>query len=134
MKNVSEKIGFVLFLFHVVLFQQLNAQPVTNDEGADVLDAQFAGGSEQMSLFFTRNMNYPDKAAVRHIEGTVVVVFTVDSAGGIRNPKIRKGLGHGCDEEAIRLVRTMPQWHPALLNGKPVATGKTLHINFKMPY
>jgi len=134
MKNISEKIGFGLFLFAVLFSHQLNAQSFANGEGADLLDAQFAGGHEQLSLFFAENMIYPEKAIVRHIEGTVVVTFTVDSAGAVHNPRIRKGLGHGCNEEALRLVQAMPKWQPARLNGKPIATGKTLHIPFKMSY
>lgn len=134
MKNISEKIGLGIFLFAGLFSHPLNAQSFAKSEGADVHDAQFEGGHEQMNLFFAENMIYPEKAVARHIEGTVVVTFTVDSAGMVRNLKIRKALGHGCDEEAMRLVQTMPKWKPARLNGKPIATGKTLHIPFKMPY
>lgn len=130
MKNVFEKTGLGLFLFFALSFYQLNAQQTAKDEGVDVQDAQF----EQMSAYLAQNLNYPAPASVRHIEGTVVVTFTVDAAGQVQNPKVRTGLGNGCDEEAVRLVKTMPKWQPATLNGKPVATGKTLHIQFKMPY
>lgn len=134
MKNVFEKIGLASFLLFALHFNPVGAQSLENTDGADVFNAQFAGGDEQMSLFFTENLNYPDHAAVRHIEGTVMVAFTVDTAGGIRNPKIRKSLGNGCDEEALRLVQSMPTWEPALLNGRPIASGKTVHIRFRLPY
>ena len=133
MKNASEKIGLALFLFFALFLNQLNSQITAKEAGVDVQDAQFAGGHEQMNTFLAQHMNYPDPASVRHVEGTVVVTFTIDTAGQVQTPKVRKSLGHGCDEEAVRLVKTMPKWQPALLNGKPVATGKTLEIQFKMP-
>jgi len=119
------------FLFFVLLFNQLNAQP-PNTEGPDVQDAQYAGGQEQLSNFFMQHLRYPEKAAVRHIEGTVVITFTIDPTGAVHNAKIRNSLGHGCDQEALRLVQSMPRWEPATLNGQPVACGKTIRVDFKM--
>lgn len=121
------------FLFFALLLNQLNAQH-RNNEGPEVKDAQFAGGYEQLSNFFSQHLRYPEKAAVRHIEGTVVVTFTVDAAGYIRDLKIRKGLGQGCDQEALRLVQSMPRWEPATINGRPVACGKTVGVDFKLAY
>ena len=96
-------------------------------------DAQFGGGQEQLTRFFTQHLRYPETAAVRHIEGTVVVTFTIDTAGAVCNAKIRNSLGHGCDQEALRLVQSMPRWEPATLNGRPVACGKTIRVDFRMP-
>lgn len=121
-------------LFFAIFFNQLNAQITAKDPGADVEDAQFPGGHEKLNDYISLNLAYPEPATVRHVEGAVIVTFTVDTAGAAHNPKVRKGLGNGCDEEALRLVRTMPQWQPARLNGKPIATGKTLKIDFKMPH
>lgn len=121
----------MLILFFAFSLHQLHAQN-TNSEGVDIQDAQFAGGQEQLAAFFAQHLNYPAAAAARHLEGAVTITFTVDSAGAVRNAKIRKGLGSGCDEEALRLAELMPKWQPALLNGKPVATGKTLQIDFRM--
>lgn len=121
-------------MFFAIFFNQLNAQITAKDPGADVEDAQFPGGHEKLNDYISLNLAYPEPATVRHVEGAVIVTFTVDTAGAAHNPKVRKGLGNGCDEEALRLVRTMPQWQPARLNGKPIATGKTLKIDFKMPH
>lgn len=119
------------FLFFALLFNQANAQ-LLNTEGPDVKDAQFAGGREQLADFFIQHLRYPENAAVRHIEGTVEVAFTIDSTGAVRNANIRSGLGHGCDEEALRLVQSMPRWEPATMDGKPVACGKTIRVDFRM--
>lgn len=120
-----------IFLFFALLFSQLNAQP-SNTDGPEVQDAKFAGGQDQLSEFLMQHLRYPEKAAARHIEGTVLVTFTIDARGVVRNAKIRNGLGHGCDQEALRLVESLPRWEPATLNGKPVACGKTLRVEFRM--
>lgn len=122
------KTFFLLFAF---MFNHLDAQKLSK-EGPDVQDAQFAGGQEQLSNFFSQHLRYPEKAAVRHIEGTVVVTFTVDAEGAVRNVKIRSGLGHGCDQEALRLVQSLPRWEPATINGRPVACGKTVRVDFRL--
>jgi len=121
----------LFFLFFALLFSQLNAQN-TKNEAPEVQDAQFAGGRQQISDYFSQHLRYPENAAVRHIEGTVVVVFTVDAEGYVRQAKIRSGLGHGCDQEALRLVQAMPRWEPATINGRPVACGKTVRVDFRM--
>lgn len=122
-----------IFLFFALLFNQMNAQILTDEDGAEIREARFAAGSEQLAQYLARNIQYPEKAAIRHIEGVVTVTFTVDTTGDIRDTKVRSGLGLGCDEEALRLVAAMPKWTPAFINGKPVASGKTLRIEFRMP-
>ncbi|GAB4487270.1 MAG: hypothetical protein OHK0019_02090 [Saprospiraceae bacterium] len=121
------------FLILALLISQLNAQD-TDSEGPEVKNAQFAGGQEKLSEFFSRHLLYPEKAAIRHIEGAVMITFTVNADGTIRNEKVRNGLGHGCDQEALRLVQSMPRWEPATINGKPVACGQTVRVDFRMVY
>lgn len=121
------------FLIFALLISQLNAQD-TNSGGPEVKNAQFAGGQEQLSEFFARHLRYPENAAVRHIEGIVTITFTINADGTISNAKVRSSLGHGCDQEAVRLVESMPHWEPATINGKPVACGQTVRIDFRMAY
>ena len=122
-----------VLLFFALLFNQMNAQVVAFGDGAEVRNAEFAGGNDQLSAYLSQNMHYPQPAMVRHVEGAVIVTFTVDTAGAVQNVQIRNGLGHGCDEEAVRLVKAMPKWNPAFFNNKPVASGKTLRIDFRIP-
>ena len=113
----------------LALFNHMNAQ---SPEGPDFREAQFTGGSDQCSRYLFTHLKYPETAAVRHIEGSVSVVFTVDAEGMVRDAKVRRGLGQGCDEEALRLVQNMPRWEPATLNGIPIASGRTLRVEFRM--
>lgn len=122
-----------IFLFFAILFSQLNAQN-PDPEGPELREAQFAGGEKQLADFFSSHLNYPENAAVRHIEGAVVITFTIDAEGFVRDAKVRNGLGHGCDQEALRLVQSMPRWEPATINGKPVACGKTVRVHFRMAW
>lgn len=121
----------VLLIF-VLVASQLNAQGPGSD-GPETTEAQFAGGREALTAFFASHLRYPESAAVRHIEGSVVLTFTIDASGAARDIKIRSGLGHGCDQEALRLVQNMPRWKPATFNGRPVASGKTVRVDFRMP-
>lgn len=118
----------LVVLFFALLLHQMHAQ-----SGPEVQGAFFAGGAEQLARYFSENLNYPQEAAVRHVEGTVAVAFTIDSAGVVRDAKVRSGIGHGCDEEALRLVQAMPKWGPALLDDHPIASGATVKIDFRLP-
>jgi TonB family protein len=120
-------------LFFALFLHQLNAQAPEKGGGLEVQGAIFAGGAEQLAQYFAQNLNYPQEAAVRHVEGTVAVTFTIDTAGVVCDAKVRSGLGHGCDEEALRLVQAMPKWKPALLDGKPIASGATVRVDFRLP-
>lgn len=119
-------------LIFVLVASQLNAQGPESD-GPETTEAQFIGGREQLTTFFASHLHYPEMAAVRHIEGSVVLTFTIDTSGVVQNIKIRSGLGHGCDQEALRLVQNMPRWKPATFNGRPIASGKTVRVDFRMP-
>jgi protein TonB len=66
------------------------------------------------------------------IEGIVVVGFVVDTDGSISNIEILRGIGGGCDEEVIRIVKGAPRWTPGLQNGKAVRTFMRLPLSFKL--
>ncbi len=98
---------------------------------ADVQPA-FTGGVEAYRTFLQKNVHYPDAAKARNISGDVFVSFVVDEAGRLLDAEVIKGVGYGLDEEALRLVRLMPWWTPALLAGKPVRVPATLRIRFSL--
>jgi protein TonB len=60
----------------------------------------------------------------------VIVKFIIDETGKVTNPVIEKGIGAGCDEEALRLVSAMPQWTPGMQDGKPVKVSMKLPFQF----
>ncbi|HEY4785879.1 MAG TPA: TonB family protein [Bacteroidales bacterium] len=81
---------------------------------------EFPGGEEARQKFLKDNVKYPSIAAEMGISGRVTLQFVVDKNGNIGNITVIRGIGGGCDEEAIRVVKLMPQWRPGKQNGKAV--------------
>jgi len=90
------------------------------------------GGMEGWNSYLLTNLNYPAEAKKLGIEGTVVVVFLINSDGSISNPEILRGIGAGCDEEAIRVVKNSPNWEPARQRDRVVNSRMRLPIRFKL--
>ena len=67
-----------------------------------------------------------------NIEGLVLVSFVVEKDGNISNASVLRGIGGGCDEEALRVVARMPAWKPGQQGGKPVRVRYTLPMRFKL--
>lgn len=90
----------------------------------------FPGGEDSLSAYLRNNIHYPASASVSGICGNVFISFLVTETGNIAEVKVVKGIGSGCDEEAMRVVRNMPAWVPAKQAGKAVATNFNLPIKF----
>jgi len=73
-----------------------------------------------MAKFLRDNLVFPRTALENDISGKVAVNFVVDEEGKIIQTKILKGVGYGCDEEALRVIKLMPKWKPGIKDGKPV--------------
>lgn len=93
---------------------------------------EFPGGVNEMYKFLAKNIRYPGEAAKANVQGQVSISFVVNKNGFVRNPKVVKSLGHGTDEEALRVVIMMPRWQPAHQNGTPVDMEYTLPIQFHL--
>jgi TonB family protein len=91
---------------------------------------EFPGGLRELGNYLGRNIRYPSAAQRANVQGKVFVQFVVGVDGTIRDPKILKGIGFGCDEEALRVTLNMPKWNPGKQNGKPVAVQYNLPIAF----
>ncbi len=94
--------------------------------------AEFPGGLEAMYAFIGKNLNYPSFARENSKEGKVVLSFVIAADGSIQMSEVEKGIGFGCDEEAVRVINEMPKWTPATQNGKPVAVRLMLPIVFRL--
>ncbi|REA56362.1 hypothetical protein DSL64_27085 [Dyadobacter luteus] len=94
--------------------------------------AEYPGGVEEMMKYIGRNVKYPTKAANINISGTVIISFVVNEYGHIQKTEIIKGIGYGLDQEATRVVWSMPKWSPAIQNGEAVASWHTLPIKFEI--
>lgn len=79
------------------------------------------------------NMKYPEEAIKQNIQGQVVTEFVIDADGMVTDAKVKTGLGHGCDEEALRVLGLMPAWTPGYQDGKAVPVRMTLPILFQLP-
>ena len=90
----------------------------------------FPGGEEALLKFVMANTNYPREAKKSKIRGKVYVSFIVDKEGKVKDAVVKKGIGGGCDEEALRVVQMMPQWIPGTQDGRPVDVKFNLPIPF----
>ena len=94
---------------------------------------EFPGGTAAMMNFIAKNLKYPKEQLDSGIQGRVVVKFYVDTLGNVCEPTIVRGKDSALDREAIRLVKTFPQFSPGTLNGRKVNVWFTLPIVFKLP-
>lgn len=92
----------------------------------------FPGGKEAYLKFVSENIVYPEQAIANKIEGLVFVRYTVNNIGEIVDVEVTKGIGHGCDEEAIRVIRLM-QYEPARNRGVKMKAEMKTRIHFKLP-
>jgi TonB family protein len=92
----------------------------------------FAGGAPAFVDYLNKNLNYPKTAREDNISGRVLVTFIVERNGQISNVSVVQGIGGGCDEEAIRVMKNAPTWQPGELNGEPVRVRATIPITFRL--
>ncbi len=92
----------------------------------------FPGGLNAMHKFLEKNIHYPEMARINDIQGTVYVQFIVGKDGKIRDAKVLRGIGGGCDEEALRVVMSMPDWIPGRQNGVPVPVYFNIPVTFTL--
>lgn len=92
----------------------------------------YPGGDEARIKFLMENMKYPEEAKELGVQGKVFVTFVVEVDGSITDVKVLRGIGSGCDDEAVRVVKSMPKWVPGKQRGVPVRVQFNLPINFKL--
>ncbi len=90
----------------------------------------YPGGKDKMIQFLNEQIQYPQLARENEIDGKVYTQFVVNIDGTLSNLKVVRGIGYGCDEEALRIIRLMPQWLPGLHHGRTVPVIYTLPVNF----
>lgn len=90
------------------------------------------GGMPAFYKYIGDKMKYPAQARRMGIEGKVFVEFVIGKDGSISDVKAVKGIGAGCDEEAVRVVQAAPSWSPGKQRGKSVKQRMVLPITFKL--
>ncbi|KAF0204244.1 MAG: periplasmic protein [Bacteroidetes bacterium] len=92
----------------------------------------FPGGDEARIRFLTNNISYPQEARDAGISGTVYITFVVERDGSTSDIRVLRGIGGGCDEEAVRVIKMMPEWSPGKQRGKPVRVQFNMPIKFSL--
>ena len=93
---------------------------------------EYPGGKDALFAYIGTNLKYPQQAVEDGIEGVVFVTFVVEVDGKITGVSVLRGIGGGCNEEALRVVRSMPNWTPGMQAGKPVRVKYNLPIRYKL--
>jgi periplasmic protein TonB len=93
---------------------------------------QFPQGVSGLKAYLLGHIRYPQEAKELNTQGFVFVTFVVEPDGSITGVKLLRGIGSGCDEEAVRVVRDMPKWTPGKQNGIPVRVQFNLPIKFTL--
>ena len=97
------------------------------------LPPTFKGGNKAMFAFIGANLKFPAISRECGIEGTVYVGFIVETDGTLTDIEVKRGLGGGLNEEAVRVVQLMQgQWNPATYDGKPVRSAFYIPLKFKL--
>jgi len=131
--------------------QPINTPPVTDEQEIKVEDnlspvieqlpppllivevmPMFVGGDEAREKWLHDNLIYPQIAKEANISGKVIVGFIVEKDGSITNVQLLKGIGGGCDEEAVRVIKAMPKWTIGKQNGVPARVQLNQPIQFTL--
>ena len=92
----------------------------------------FPGGDQKLMEYIANNINYPQEARDKGIEGRVFIRMVIEKDGSVSNVKLLRGIGGGCDEEAERVIKSMPKWKPGNVGGEPVRWLHATIVNFKL--
>ena len=120
-------------------------EPVGNSDVKQVVEAdpnqiftsveqvpEFAGGLEKFGAYLSKNIRYPAVARENNVQGRVICTFVVERDGSLTDIKVVRGIGSGCDEEAIRVLKNSPKWKPGIQNGRPVRVQYSVPISFTL--
>ena len=92
----------------------------------------FPGGEAKLLEYVAKNIKYPQIARETGVQGRVFVGFVVETDGSISNVKLLRGIGGGCDEEAMRVIKSLPKWKPGKQRGKAVRVSYQIPVFFKL--
>lgn len=93
---------------------------------------EYRGGSKALSMFLASRLRYPAKARENRTQGKVYVGFVIEKNGSLSDLRIIRGIGSGCDEEALRVLKLSPNWKPGTVKGIPVRTSYIQPVSFQL--
>lgn len=91
---------------------------------------EFEGGMKAWAKFIQRNLRYPNAAQEVDIQGKVFISFVIEKDGSVSNVTVLKGIGYGCDEEAVRVISKSPKWKPGRQNDQNVRVRYNMPLSF----
>nr|WP_068892767.1 energy transducer TonB [Pedobacter panaciterrae] len=91
---------------------------------------EFEGGMKDWAKFIQRNLRYPNAAEEVGAQGKVFISFVIEKDGSVSNVTILKGIGYGCDEEAVRVISKSPKWKPGRQNDQNVRVRYNMPLSF----
>lgn len=123
-------------LFFCSLFFTVNAQEHLLASNAPTASTYkkpaFPGGEKAMQKFLQAHLQYPELAKENCAEGEVVLRLHLSRTGKVEEAKVLRGIGFGCDKEALRLVKSMPAWVPAYKYGVAVPATLVVPLKFRL--
>lgn len=114
-----------------------NVKPVVEDvEEGDVFDVaevmpKFPGGEDSLKHYLEANLQYPPQSIARNPETRVLVQFVIGVDGALSDVKVVRSVDSFLDQEAVRVVSSMPNWEPGMIHGVKVRMRYTLPVNFR---
>lgn len=93
---------------------------------------QFPGKDAALYNYLSANLKYPVAAREHKTEGRVFISFIIERNGNVSHTKVQHGIGNGCDEEALRVIRQMQPWIPGTMHGKPIRVQYSLPVKFTL--
>lgn len=137
---MKTRIVIALILISGILAAQNNSTEIVplNSKDGD----RFSGGKQKkkpatfrgnLKTYLKQNLQYPEEALIKRLEDTVIVTFDIDIYGNIKDPRITEPGKVFFDEEALRVIKLMPSWKPAILNGEAVSSFIVLPVVFRLP-
>ena len=133
LKNMAEPPEVMTDYYELCYSNDSTCQVARETEGESVSTLPtYIGGEEAMYKYIAENLRYPEQAKADGIAGRVQVSFVIEKDGSVTDVEVVRGIGHGCDEEAVRVVKSMPRWTPGTLFGKPVRVHYNMPFAFKL--
>lgn len=93
---------------------------------------EYPGGLDKLGSYLAKFIRYPAVARENGIQGRVIITFVVERDGSLSKVKVVRGIGSGCDEEAVRVMKNSPKWKPGIQNGRPVRVLYSIPISFTL--
>ena len=129
--------GPVIVLFLLTVLTASAQNPLKLDKTVYTVvkkQPEFPGGFGALQTYLKQNVHYPTEAQKAGVKGRVFVSFIIETDGQITDVQLLKGLGYGCDEESLRVIRAMPRWTPGSQDGRPLRVRYHLPVLFGVDY